>query len=46
MKRIFAIAFLGLILSATIAACGTHKNCEAYGGDNPTIEQIDLERPS
>jgi hypothetical protein len=47
MKKIFALALLGLSLTAVIASCGSKKaHCEAFGSDkfvtadhNKTVEK-------
>ena len=43
MKRVLAFAFLGLILTAVVASCGSSKggHCDAYGNKSGSIEKIE-----
>lgn len=43
MKRFLVLALLGLVMSVTVAACGSSKggHCDAYGSVNQT-ENSDL----
>lgn len=44
MKRLLALTFMGLMLSAVFAACGSSRgqhNCDAYG-KAPAADQVDL----
>ena len=44
MKKIVALAFLGLTLTLLIAGCGTKKNCEAYDGKQSSLNQVESTR--
>lgn len=44
MKRLLALTFMGLMLTAVFAACGSskgHGGCDAYG-KAPAADQVDL----
>ncbi|MFT6503799.1 MAG: hypothetical protein ACJASQ_003937 [Crocinitomicaceae bacterium] len=43
MKRVLAFAFLGLILTAVVASCGSSKggHCDAYGNKSGSVENVD-----
>lgn len=42
MKKFFAFAFTGLLLTV-MASCGSSKaHCDAYGDASTTIEESDL----
>jgi len=40
MKRVFAIALLGLMFTAVLASCGSSKggHCDAYGSVDTTVD--------
>ena len=43
MKRVFAIAALGLILTVVISSCKhgkNHKPCESYGNKSGNVEHV------
>ncbi len=47
MKRVAAIAFLGLITASILASCGTQKvHCDAYGGRHASTNHIQPGNPS
>jgi len=48
MKRVMAIAILGLALTAFLAACGSSQggHCEAYGNKSGSVQQHSDQLPS
>lgn len=48
MKRVMAIAFLGLTLTALLAACGGSGggHCDAYGNKSGSVQQHSDQLPS
>lgn len=48
MKRVMAITFLGILLTAMLAACGSSKggHCEAYGNKSGSVEKTADQLPS
>lgn len=49
MKRVMVFAFLGLILTAVVASCGSSKggHCDAYGNKSGSVEKVnDSQLPS
>lgn len=43
MKKLMAIAFLGLMLTTVLVSCGSkgHANCDAYGGKSANVNHVD-----
>lgn len=43
MKKAMAFAFLGMMLTATLVACGSSKggHCDAYGNKSGSVENVD-----
>lgn len=48
MKRVMAIAFLGIMLTALLAACGSSKggHCDAYGNKSGSVQHTSDQLPS
>lgn len=48
MKRVLAIAFLGLSLTAFLASCGSGGggHCDAYGNKSGSVQQHSDQLPS
>lgn len=45
MKKVFAIALLGLMFTVVLASCGSSKqgHCEAYGSVDTTVDTEDTD---
>ena len=45
-KRVLAFAFLGLMVAAVTASCGSSQggHCDAYGNKSGSVEKIDDDR--
>lgn len=48
MKKLLAFAFLGMMLTAVLAACGSSQggHCDAYGNKSGSIEVNKADLPS
>jgi hypothetical protein len=48
MKKVMAIAFLGMVLTAVLASCGSSKggHCDAYGNKSGSVEKVSDQLPS